>query len=168
MTFTERPKVDERKMAKYDWARTSFAQEQSNTSAFVTGAAATGPKLIMDCDSDDDSDSPHPPGEVAIVVEETEESESSGESTSQEDEEDYEARNHECEDNLVEGQGESRASLPRAEEEIEQEGQDGRRESEVCFDIHVAINVQLYLVECSIVYSLSLKFCHSLTIKYIS
>lgn len=158
MTFTERPKVDERKMAKYDWARTSFAQEQSNTSAFVTGAAATGPKLIMDCDSDDDSDSPHPLGDVAIVVEETEESESSGESSSQEDEEDYDPRNYECEDYFVEGQGESRASLPRAEEEIEHEGQEGRREAEVCFDIHVAINAQLFLV----FYSLFLKFCHYL------
>ena len=136
MTFTERPKVDERQMAKYDWARTSFAQEQGNTSAFLTGAAATGPKLIMDCDSDDESDSPHPSGDVAIVVEETEESESSGgseETTSEEDEDDYDPRNHECEDNFVEGEGQSRASLSRTEEEIELEGQDEEHENEVCF-----------------------------------
>lgn len=141
MTFTERQKVDERQMAKYDWARTSFAQEQSNTSAFLTGAAATGPKLIMDCDSDDESDSPHPSGDVAIIVEETEESSSSGgsgESTSEEDEDDYEnydPRNYECEDDFVGGESESRASLLRAEKEIEQEGQEGEHGNEVCFDV---------------------------------
>ncbi|XP_028410127.1 uncharacterized protein LOC114532747 [Dendronephthya gigantea] len=124
MTFTERPKVNERQMAKYDWARTSFAQEQIATSAFVTDAAAKGPRLIMD-DSDEESDGQHPPGDVAINMEGTSESSENeggtGESSSDEynDEEEYDPRNYECEDDL---QGhESRGSLPRAEEEIGQE-----------------------------------------------
>ena len=123
MTFTERPKVNERQMAKYDWVRTSFAQEQIATSAFVTDAAAMGPRLIMDCDSDDESEGEHPPGDVAINMEGTSEKSGadggSGENTSNEDEEDYDPRNYECEDNL---QGdESRGSFPRTEEEIENE-----------------------------------------------
>lgn len=136
MTFTERQEVDERKMSKYDWARTSFAQEQNDTSAFLTSAAAVGPRLIMDCDSDDESESPLPPGDVAINMEEiSEESsgEGSGESTSEEDEEEYDPRNYECEDNFVESEAQSRASLPRAEDGIRQEG--GEHENEVyCID----------------------------------
>ena len=133
MTFTERPAVDERKMAKYDWARTSFATEQNDTSAFLTSAAAAGPRLIMDCDSDDESDSP--PGDVTInmeeISEESESSEGSGESTSEdEDDGEYDPRNYECEDDLIEDGGGSRASLPQAEEEFGHEGEE--HENEVC------------------------------------
>ena len=110
MTFSERQKVNERQMAKYDWARTSFANEQNDTSAFLTGAAAVGPRLIMDCDSDDESESSLPPADVAINMEETEECESSGrssdDSSSEEDEDENAPRNDE--DNSIEDGGESR------------------------------------------------------------
>ena len=114
MTFTERQTVDERKMSKYDWARTSYAQEQNGTTAFLTDAAATGPKLIMDCSSsDDESESSLPPGDVAInmgeITGDSDTHEESGESTS-EDESVYDPRNHECEDNLVEDQMEQGGS----------------------------------------------------------
>lgn len=142
MTFTERQKVDERQMARYDWARTSFAPELNDTSAFLTSAAVQGPKLILDCHSDDESESPLPPGDVAINMEdEGETSENSGrsdESTSEEDEDDDSPRNYECEDNIQEGVGEqktSNARLPRSEEEIGQqttEEKDREQENEVC------------------------------------
>lgn len=84
MTFTERPKVDERQMAKYDWARTSFAHEQNDVSAFLIGAAAEQPKLIVDCDSDDESDLAT---ETNETTEQSESSDSLEYSSSEEDEE---------------------------------------------------------------------------------
>jgi hypothetical protein len=129
MTFSERPKVNERQMTKYDWARTSFAHEQNDTSAFLTGAAAAGPRLIMDCDSDDES---LPPADVAINMAETEEESSSGASgddTSEDEfdeefDEEYQRRNHESEDAFIEDGGESR-------DDMEQEGQNEEHENEV-------------------------------------
>lgn len=60
MTYTKRPKVDERRMSKYDWARTSFTQEQNNLSVFVTPQGGQGPRLMVDCGSDEESDGGQP------------------------------------------------------------------------------------------------------------
>lgn len=58
MGYTKPPKVNERALANYDWARTSYLPGMLEPSSHELHPAEFGPKLI--CDDDDDTEFDNP------------------------------------------------------------------------------------------------------------